>query len=225
MIEQPVLQSLLKIGPRRGSLLSRVWEGVTTGANRRLIKPYGWVIWIWLKSAVVCRALIDSAVGSASCSVPRTHSPWHCGLLLAPLFDIEIPELLEDESFLCPLCNKKRDRLFGTQRSDSLRVRMRLPKGKKQVRWKFVCHPDATTTETLLWGTTEWRRTKLFRKENNTQWKTESRLNGNFGKHRVLENCGSVWDDSDCSLVHQKPLSNSLRVVDVPRSVYCVTFV
>lgn len=152
---EPVLQSLFEIGPRRrGSLPSRVWEGVTTGANRRLIKPYGWVIWIWLKSeGEEFTALIDSAVGSASCCVPRTHSPWHCGLLLlAPLFDIEIPELLEDESFLCPLCNKKRDRLFGTERSDSLRVRMRLPKGKKQVRWKFVCHPDATTTETQLWG-------------------------------------------------------------------------
>lgn len=126
------------------------------------------------------------------------------------------------------LCVIKSVIVFLAQNVALLRVRMRLPKGKSRSagslyailtprRQRLVVEAERSTTE--------WRRTKLFRKEHTTQWKTESRLNGNFGKHRVLENCGSVEDCSDCSLVHQKPLSSSLRVVDVPRSVYCVTFV
>lgn len=144
---------------------------------------------------------------------------------LLPLFDIEIPELLEDESFLCPLCNKKRDRLFGTECDESACAFRREKSRSVGSLYAILTPRRQRLFAEAERSTTERRRTKLFRKEHTTQWKTESRLNGNFGKHRVLENCGSVEDGSDCSLVHQKPLSSSLRIVDVPRSVYCVTFV
>lgn len=225
MIERErILQSLFEIGRWGGGFCAQSGvRRVTTGANRRLIKPYGWALRIWLEWSV-CRAKLKIPVSLECRQALGPRAPRDIAdFFLRPLFDIEIPELLSRMKAFYALCVIKSVIVFLARRT-----RPHAPSEGKS-RSAGSLYAILTPRRQRLFAeaernTTERRRTRSFSGKS-TQWKTESRLNGNFGKHRVLENCGSVEDGSDCSLVHQKPLSSSLRVVDVPRSVYCVTFV
>lgn len=78
----------------------------------------------------VPREIIDSAVGSAGSFVPRKHTPWHCGVLLACLYLIlKFPNFSRMKAFYA-LCVIKSVIVFLANRASQ--VRMRLPKGKSR---------------------------------------------------------------------------------------------